>query len=145
MFQFPVALSAVWNINETPCLSGGPMFSDVYRFDKLIFKWGACDHTGSEHTTDGQFYALERQMIFRRDNMSSTLSLGESVRVGHCNNPDCNMKNCNQLRHVSTGSVCNCNNTDKEIFVQPFLFCTDFVTWRASPNTRTRQTRWIMH
>lgn len=89
-----VAVSGVWNAKETPCISGGPLLSDVYLFDKLVFKWGACDHTGSEHATDSKFYPLERQMIFRRDS-NSVYSILEQQKS--CNNPDCIIKHCNEL------------------------------------------------
>jgi Eukaryotic-type carbonic anhydrase. len=101
---FPVALSGVWNAKETPCISGGPLLNDVYVFDKLIFKWGGCDHTGSEHATDSKFYPLERQMIFRRDS-NSVFSIVEPRK--RCNNPECRVKDCNDLHEDMLSAVSN--------------------------------------
>ncbi|XP_026684023.1 uncharacterized protein LOC103515562 isoform X1 [Diaphorina citri] len=104
-----VALSGVWNAKETPCISGGPLLNDVYVFDKLIFKWGGCDHTGSEHATDSKFYPLERQMIFRRDS-NSVFSIVEPRK--RCNNPECRVKDCNDLHEdmLSASQLETCFN-----------------------------------
>ncbi|XP_043478898.1 carbonic anhydrase 2-like isoform X2 [Leptopilina heterotoma] len=65
-----VKVEAKWPAGKIPNVSGGPL-SDPYLFDSLHFHWGQNSSGGSEHTFNGQRYALEAHLVHYKSNYGS--------------------------------------------------------------------------
>ncbi|XP_048512804.1 uncharacterized protein LOC105687851 [Athalia rosae] len=44
-------------------IRGGPLGEDVYQLDEVVFRWGASDCMGAEHTLNGTWFTMEAQAI----------------------------------------------------------------------------------
>lgn len=65
-----VELSASWDADEAPSISGGPLEGD-YVFAQLHFHWGPRDDVGSEHTINNRSLPLEMHMVHYKKNYGS--------------------------------------------------------------------------
>lgn len=62
-----------------PTISGGALGDKIYAFSHIDFHFGATDSEGSEHTINGDQYAMEMQMVFYDGSFMSNMDAEQST------------------------------------------------------------------